>query len=32
VVFTKAAYDAFIAGPSTGKSVKAVAAESEVEQ
>ncbi len=32
VVFTKAAYDAFVAGPSKGKSVKAVAAESEVEQ
>ena len=32
VVFTKAAYDAFIAGPSKGKAVKAVATESEVEQ
>jgi large subunit ribosomal protein L4 len=32
VVFTKAAYDAFVAGPAKGKSVKAVAAESEVEQ
>jgi large subunit ribosomal protein L4 len=31
VVFTKAAYDAFVAGPSTGKSVKAVATSSEVE-
>ena len=29
VVFTKAAYDAFIAGPATGKSVKAVATSSE---
>ena len=32
VVFTKAAYDAFIAGPAQGKAVKAVATESEVEQ
>jgi large subunit ribosomal protein L4 len=32
VVFTKAAYDAFVAGPSKGKAVKAVATESEVEQ
>ena len=32
VVFTKAAYDAFVAGPTKGKSVKAVAAESEVAQ
>jgi large subunit ribosomal protein L4 len=32
VVFTKAAYDAFVAGPARGKSVKAVAAESEVAQ
>ena len=31
VVFTKAAYDAFVAGPATGKSVKAVATSSEVE-
>lgn len=30
VVFTKAAFDAFIAGPAKGKAVKAVAAESEV--
>jgi large subunit ribosomal protein L4 len=30
VVFTKGAYDAFVAGPAKGKSVKAVAAESEV--
>lgn len=29
VVFTKAAYDAFVAGPSTGKSVKAVATSTE---
>ena len=29
VVFTKGAYDAFVAGPSTGKSVKAVATSSE---
>jgi large subunit ribosomal protein L4 len=29
VVFTKAAFDAFIAGPATGKSVKAVATETE---
>jgi large subunit ribosomal protein L4 len=32
VVFTKGAYDTFVAGPARGKSVKAVAAESEVEQ
>ena len=32
VVFTKAAYDTFIAGPVKGKAVKAVATESEVEQ
>ena len=32
VVFTKAAYDAFIAGPAKGKAVKAVATESEDEQ
>jgi large subunit ribosomal protein L4 len=32
VVFTKAAYDTFIAGPAKGKAVKAVATESEVEQ
>jgi large subunit ribosomal protein L4 len=31
VVFTKAAYDAFVAGPSTGKSVKAVATSSEAD-
>lgn len=31
VVFTKAALETFLAGPATGKSVKAVAAESEVE-
>jgi large subunit ribosomal protein L4 len=30
VVFTKAAFDAFVAGPATGKSVKAVATEAEV--
>jgi large subunit ribosomal protein L4 len=30
VVFTKAALDAFVAGPITGKSVKAVASESEI--
>ena len=29
VVFTKGAFDAFVAGPSTGKSVKAVATEAE---
>ena len=29
VVFTKAAYDAFVAGPTTGKGAKAVATESE---
>ena len=29
VVFTKGAYDAFVAGPATGKSVKAVATSSE---
>ncbi len=29
VVFTKAAYDAFVAGPSTGRSVKAVATSTE---
>ncbi|MGA9746925.1 MAG: 50S ribosomal protein L4 [Nocardioides sp.] len=29
VIFTKGAYDAFVAGPSTGKSVKAVATSSE---
>jgi large subunit ribosomal protein L4 len=32
VVFTKGAYDAFVAGPSTGKSVKAVATETESEE
>ena len=32
VVFTKAAYDVFVAGPATGKSVKAVATSTEVEQ
>jgi large subunit ribosomal protein L4 len=32
VVFTKAAYDAFVAGPSTGKSVKAVATSSEADK
>ena len=31
VIFTKAALETFLAGPATGKSVKAVAAESEVE-
>jgi large subunit ribosomal protein L4 len=31
VVFTKAALETFLAGPATGKSVKAVAAESEVD-
>jgi large subunit ribosomal protein L4 len=31
VVFTKAAYDAFVAGPETGKSVKAVATSTEAE-
>ncbi len=31
VVFTKAAYDAFVAGPSTGKSVKAVATSTEAD-
>jgi large subunit ribosomal protein L4 len=31
VVFTKGAYDVFVAGPATGKSVKAVATSSEVE-
>jgi large subunit ribosomal protein L4 len=31
VVFTKAAYDAFVAGPPTGKSVKAVATSTEAE-
>ena len=32
VVFTKAAYDAFVAGPATGKSVKAVATSTEAEK
>lgn len=32
VVFTKAAYDAFVAGPSTGKSVKAVATSTEADK
>src|SRR6478736_3474358 len=32
VVFTKAAYDTFVAGPATGKSVKAVGTESETEE
>jgi large subunit ribosomal protein L4 len=31
VVFTQGAFDAFLAGPATGKAVKSVAAESEVE-
>ena len=31
VVFTKAAYDAFVAGPQTGKSVKAVASSAEID-
>jgi len=31
VVFTKAAYDSFVAGPATGKSVKASATSSELE-
>ncbi|WP_062518756.1 50S ribosomal protein L4 [Demequina silvatica] len=31
-VFTKGAFDAFVAGPATGKSVKAVATESEAEE
>ena len=31
VIFTKGAYDAFVAGPSTGKSVKAVATSTEAE-
>jgi large subunit ribosomal protein L4 len=31
VVFTKAAYDAFVAGPATGKSVTAVATSTEAE-
>jgi large subunit ribosomal protein L4 len=31
VVFTRDAYDTFVAGPATGRSVKAVASESEVE-
>ena len=31
VVFTKGAYDAFVAGPATGKSVKAVATSTEAE-
>ncbi|WP_062467252.1 50S ribosomal protein L4 [Demequina maris] len=31
-VFTRAALDAFVAGPATGKSVKAVASESEAEE
>jgi large subunit ribosomal protein L4 len=31
VVFTKAAYDVFVAGPATGKSVKAVATSTEAE-
>ena len=31
VVFTKAAYDAFVAGPATGKSVKAVATSAEAQ-
>jgi large subunit ribosomal protein L4 len=30
VVFTKAAFDAFVSGPQTGKSVKAVATSAEV--
>jgi len=32
VVFTKAAYDAFVAGPTTGKGAKAVATESEANE
>ena len=32
VVFTKAAYDTFVAGPATGKSVKAVATSTEAEE
>ena len=32
VVFTKGAFDVFVAGPSTGKSVKAVATSTEAEQ
>ena len=32
VVFTKSAYDAFVAGPATGKSVKAVATSTEAEE
>ena len=32
VVFTKAAYDAFVTGPATGKSVKAVATSTEAEE
>jgi len=32
VVFTKAAYDAFVAGPATGKSVTAVATSTEAEE
>ncbi len=31
VIFTKGAYDAFVAGPSTGKSVKAVATSTEAQ-
>jgi len=31
VVFTRAAFDSFVAGPATGKSAKAVASESEIE-
>ena len=31
VVFTKAAYDTFVAGPKTGRSVKAVASSSEID-
>jgi large subunit ribosomal protein L4 len=31
VVFTKAAYDAFVSGPATGKSVRAVATSTEAE-
>jgi large subunit ribosomal protein L4 len=30
VVFTKAAFDSFVAGPAHGKSIKAVATESEI--
>ena len=32
VIFTRGAFDAFVAGPTTGKGAKAVATESEAEE